>query len=54
MKKALLLCNNPIAIPGIKEFLFYGKLAAVAIPKRNKEMNHILEQLLKDTVAIRN
>lgn len=47
--KALLLCNNPIAIPGIKEFLFYGKLAAVAIPERNKEMNHILEHLLKET-----
>lgn len=44
--KALLLCNNPIAVPGIKEFLFYGKVAAVAIPARNKEMKHILQQLL--------
>jgi methionyl-tRNA formyltransferase len=49
--KALILCNNPVAIPGIKEFLFYGKVAAVATTKRNKEMQHILQQLLKDTVV---
>ncbi|MBK6937494.1 MAG: hypothetical protein IPH18_11870 [Chitinophagaceae bacterium] len=47
--KAIVLCNNPIAIPGIKEFLFYGKLAAICIPRRNKEMQHILEHLLTDT-----
>ena len=47
--KALILCNNPIAIPGIKEFLFYGKVAAIATTQRNKEMQHILEQLMKDT-----
>jgi methionyl-tRNA formyltransferase len=47
--KALILCNNPVAIPGIKEFLFYGKLAAIATTRRNKEMQHILEQLTKDT-----
>lgn len=47
--RALILCNNPIAIPGIKEFLFYGKVAAIATTKRNKEMQHILGQLLKDT-----
>lgn len=47
--KALLLCNNPIAIPGIKEFLFYGKVAVIAIPKRNKEMQQVLEQMTKET-----
>jgi methionyl-tRNA formyltransferase len=47
--KALILCNNPIAIAAIKEFLFYGKVAAIAVPKRNKEMQHILTQLLHDT-----
>jgi methionyl-tRNA formyltransferase len=47
--KALILCNNPIAIPGIKEFLFYGKVAAIATTRRNKEMQHILEQLIKNT-----
>ena len=47
--KALILCNNPIAIPGIKEFLFYGKVAAIATTQRNKEMQHILQQLMKDT-----
>lgn len=47
--RALILCNNPIAIPGIKEFLFYGKVAAIATTRRNKEMQHVLGQLLKDT-----
>jgi methionyl-tRNA formyltransferase len=47
--KALLLCNGPIAVPGIKEFLFHGKAAAIATPKRNGEMQHVLQQLLKDT-----
>ncbi|MBL0054786.1 MAG: hypothetical protein IPP31_01090 [Chitinophagaceae bacterium] len=47
--KALILCNNPIALPGIREFLFYGKTGAIAIPKRNKEMQHILEPLLQET-----
>lgn len=47
--RALILCNNPIAVPGIKEFLFYGKVAAIATTKRNKEMQHILQQLTKDT-----
>jgi methionyl-tRNA formyltransferase len=47
--KALVLCNNPVAIPGIKEFLFYGKVAVIATTQRNKEMQHILEQLMKDT-----
>jgi methionyl-tRNA formyltransferase len=44
--KAIILCNNPVAIPGIKEFLFYGHVAAVATTRRNKEMQHILQQLL--------
>jgi methionyl-tRNA formyltransferase len=46
--KAIILCNNPIAIPGIKEFLFFGKVIAIAIPKRNKEMQYILEPILKE------
>lgn len=44
--KALVLCNNPIAIPGLREFLFYGKIAVVAIPARNKEMQYILQEML--------
>jgi len=47
--KALILCNNPVAVPGIKEFLFYRKVAAIATTKRNKEMQHILQDLMKDT-----
>jgi methionyl-tRNA formyltransferase len=46
---ALILCNNPIALAGIREFLFYGKVAAIAVPKRNKEMQHLLAEMTKDT-----
>lgn len=49
--KALILCNNPIAIPGIKEFLFFGKVVAIGIPKRNKEMQSILETMLKEVAV---
>jgi methionyl-tRNA formyltransferase len=45
--KALILCNNPIALPAIKEFLFYDKIGAVVVTKRNKEMQHILKPLLQ-------
>lgn len=47
--KVLILCNNPVAVPGIKEFLFYGKVAAIATTRRNKEMQHILQELIKGT-----
>jgi methionyl-tRNA formyltransferase len=47
--KALILCNNPIAIPGIKEFLFYGKVAAIVVTKRNKEMQQIISGLVEGT-----
>lgn len=47
--KALILCNNPIAVPGIREFLFYGKVAAVATTTKNKEMQHILTPMLAGT-----
>jgi methionyl-tRNA formyltransferase len=47
--KALILCNNPIAAPGIKEFLFFGKVGAIGIPKRNKEMKDILDRMMADS-----
>ncbi len=42
----LLLCNNPIATPAIKELLFRNKVKAVLAPKFNKEINEILPPLL--------
>ncbi len=47
--KALILCNNPIAIPGIKEFLFYGNVAAIVVTKRNKEMQRLIANLTEGT-----
>lgn len=47
--KALILCNNPIAVPGIREFLFFGNVGAIGIPKRNKEMKDILERMMADS-----
>jgi methionyl-tRNA formyltransferase len=47
--KALIGCNNPIALPGIREFLFYGKVAAIVITRRNREMQHIFSAMLEGT-----
>jgi methionyl-tRNA formyltransferase len=47
--KAIILCNNPIAIPGIREFLFYKKVGAIAVTKRNKEMQAIIGQMVEGT-----
>ncbi|MEQ1677444.1 MAG: formyltransferase family protein [Chitinophagaceae bacterium] len=47
--KTLILCNNPVAVPGIKEFLFYGKVGAIVVTKKNKEMQQIIGSLIQDT-----
>jgi methionyl-tRNA formyltransferase len=47
--KAIILCNNPIALPGIKEFLFYGKVGALVTTKQNSEMQFLLQQLAEGT-----
>lgn len=47
--KALILCNNPISIGGIREFLFYGKVGAIAVTRRNKEMQQIIGSMIKGT-----
>ncbi|HEV7782836.1 MAG TPA: formyltransferase family protein [Chitinophagaceae bacterium] len=47
--KALILCNNPIAVPGIREFLFYGKAGAIVVTKRNKEMQGLIRSLTEGT-----
>jgi methionyl-tRNA formyltransferase len=43
--KAIILCNNPIALPGIREFLFYKKVGAFVVTKRNKEMQGIIASI---------
>lgn len=47
--KAIILCNNPVSVPGIKEFLFYGKVGAIVVTKRNKEMHGIITALIGDS-----
>ncbi len=47
--KALILCNNPVSIPGIREFLFYGKVGAIAVTRRNKEMQQIIRSMTEGT-----
>lgn len=47
--KAIILCNNPIALPGIKEFLFYGNVGALVTTQQNQEMQALLTQLAAGT-----
>lgn len=49
--KALILCNNPVSIAGIREFLFYGKVGAIAVTRRNKEMQQIIRSMIEGTEA---
>lgn len=44
-----MLCNNPVAVPALREFLFHGTIAAICIPEKNGEMLHILNSLLKES-----
>ncbi|MBL0268434.1 MAG: hypothetical protein IPP99_07170 [Chitinophagaceae bacterium] len=46
--KSLILCNNPIAIPAIREFLFYGKVGAIVVTKRNKEMQQLIRSMTEN------
>jgi methionyl-tRNA formyltransferase len=47
--KAIILCNNPVSVPGIREFLFYGKAGAIVVTKRNKEMQGIMQSMTANT-----
>lgn len=47
--KALILCNNPVAIPAIREFLFFGKVGAFVVTKRNKEMQQLIGGMVEGT-----
>lgn len=47
--KAIILCNNPVSVPGIREFLFYGKVGAIVVTKRNKEMQGIINSMTANT-----
>ncbi len=49
--KAIILCNNPIAIPAIREFLFFNKVAAFIIPRKNREMTELLTEMTAGTDA---
>lgn len=46
--KALILCNNPVAIPAIREFLFYGKVGAIVVTRRNKEMQQLISGMTEN------
>jgi methionyl-tRNA formyltransferase len=47
--RAIILCNNPVSVPGIREFLFYGKVGAIVVTKRNKEMQGIMQSMTANT-----
>jgi methionyl-tRNA formyltransferase len=47
--KVIILCNNPIGLLGIKEFLFYGNVGALVTTQQNKEMQMLLHQLTERT-----
>lgn len=47
--KILLLCNNKIALPALRELLFFKQVAAVVIPAKNASLKADLEELMEGT-----
>jgi methionyl-tRNA formyltransferase len=45
--KILLLCNNRIALPALRELLFFKQLSAVVIPAKNTGLKADLEELME-------
>lgn len=42
--KVVLLCNSLIAVPALRELLFYKRLSSVIVPARNKEVAEIIKE----------
>lgn len=47
--QVILLCNNRIAIPAMRELLFYGQIAAIVVPANNKELLTDIEEIQTGT-----
>jgi methionyl-tRNA formyltransferase len=47
--KILLLCNNKIALPALRELLFFKQVSAVVIPQKNKALKADLQELMEGT-----
>jgi methionyl-tRNA formyltransferase len=45
--KVVLLCNNRIALPALRELLFFKQVAAVVIPAKNTALKADLEELME-------
>lgn len=48
-KKIILLCNNKIALPALKELVFFKQVAAVVIPANNKEVIRDVDEYIKES-----
>lgn len=49
--KILLCCNNEIAIPALRELLFYEQVDAVIVPARNKEVIIRVNELIANATV---
>jgi methionyl-tRNA formyltransferase len=47
--KILLLCNNTIALPALRELLFFQQVSAVVIPSKNTALRADLDELMQGT-----
>lgn len=43
--QVILLCNNKIAVPAMRELLFYGQVAAIVVPASNKDLLADIEEI---------
>ena len=47
--KIILLCNNKIALQALKTLLFFGQVAAIVIPSKNKELIAVVKEFLEES-----
>lgn len=48
-KRIILLCNNKIALPALKELVFFKQVATIFIPKKNKELIAEVNEFIKES-----
>ena len=51
--KFLLLCNSRIALPALRELLFFNRVAAIIIPERNKELKTDIDELIRELEQVK-
>ncbi|MFN8244572.1 MAG: formyltransferase family protein [Ferruginibacter sp.] len=51
--KIILLCNSRIALPALRELLFFKRVAAIVLPQKNRSLKTDIDELLEGMEEVR-